>query len=259
MKLIVLVLVLVLIPAVVFSAPGPETVPQQLQKSVEKAAAIGQQNSVWERERGGIIQEIQNAELQLEWATFQLERTERLLAAEQQNILILQQNMREAQQTRDQLAPFLEVLYADLENHIIQDLPFQEEERRRRLDFIRGTLDDPAAGLSDKIGRLLEAMQVELDYGYTVDVTEAIIEQDGHKEQAIIFRLGRLTMFRLLEGGTHAQRYNRVSKNWDDIADDAVKPIVYAIEIARKNRVTSILSLPIGTFAELAEIVGGNS
>lgn len=259
MKCFVGMLVLVLWPSVIFSSTTPEIVQKSLQESVDKAAGVGQKNGDWARESFGILQEIQNAELQLEWTTFQLEKTERWLAAEQQNTSILQENLKQAQKTRDNLAPFLEVLYADLETHVTRDLPFHQEERMRRLDFIRGTLDDPQASLSDKVGRLLEAMQVELDYGYTVDVTDAVMEAEGGKEQTTVFRVGRLALFRLLDNGVRAQRYNKVSKNWDDVSDVFVKEIVHGIEIARKNRVTSILSLPIGTFTDLAEMPRSNS
>lgn len=259
MKLIFGVLALVLWPSVVFASTAPENVQQVLQKSVDKATAVGQKNSAWERESTGIVQEIQNAELQLEWARFQLEKTERWIAAEQQNSIILEENLQQAQKTRDNLAPFLEVLYADLEAQVAADLPFHQEERMRRLDFIRGTLDDPQAGLSDKLGRLLEAMQVEVDYGYTVDVTEAVMKEGDTQLQTTIFRLGRLALFRLLDNGARAQRYNKVSKNWDELPELYVQEVVHGVEISRKNRVTSILSLPVGTFAELAKMSGSDS
>ena len=247
-----------LLPLTETRAAGPIAVEKIVEKSVSQAAAAGQKGTALQRERSGLIQEIQNAELQLEWARFQLEKTERWIDAEQKNSAILTENLQQAQKTKDRLAPFLEVLYADLETHVRGDLPFHQQERQRRLAHIRQSLDDPDASLSDKIGRLLEALQVEREYGYTVDVTEEVMDTGEGLEQVTQFRLGRLTLFRLLKRGERAQRYNRETAAWDEVPQSCIAEIVHGIEIARKKRVTSVLSLPIGSFTELSELEGGN-
>ncbi|CAG37704.1 DUF3450 domain-containing protein [Desulfotalea psychrophila] len=240
-----LLLVLMFWPLNLMAAPSPDAVQAELERSVQRASATGKKTDAWQRQRQGILEEIQDAELKLEWARFQLQKRERWLLAEKKNSAILAANIASAQETRDKLAPFLEVLYADLEEEVETDLPFHGDERRRRLAFIREALDDQGASLSDKLGKLLQAMQVELDYGYSTDVVETIVADGGEQVQATIFRLGRLALFRLLDRGTRAQRFDDKAGQWQDLPEGSASEIAKAVEVARKKRVTTVLSLPL--------------
>lgn len=237
---------------VLAESKGPEQLRNRLEMSVKNASDVGQKTAAWQVERQRLLEQIQDLDLKAAWADFQLEKTEKWLSTEKNNIEILTTNIARATTTREQLEPFFEVLYADLENHVLLDLPFLTEERRRRLAYIRSTLDDPEAQLSDKLGRLLEAMQVEVDYGYTVEVSEELTEGDaGETVQAMIFRLGRLSLFRLLSNNSHLERYDSDDDVWRPLPDGSIFEMEKAIEIARKKRVSSLLFLPVGTFSSL--------
>jgi Protein of unknown function (DUF3450) len=228
-------------------AAGPEEVHKFLENSVERASKTGIQTKKWVEERDLLIQELQNLELKDAWIRFQLERTQRYLLSEEKNLAILQENLAQAEKTQNTLAPFLEVLYLDLENHVKSDLPFAQEERSRRLAFIRSSLDDSGARLSEKFGRLLEAIQVESDYGYSVDVTQEIdYNIDGNASQVTVFRLGRLGLFRLFEANSRVQKYTRTAGEWQDISKTNIGELKKAMEIARKKRVTTVVELPVG-------------
>ena len=229
-------------------AAGPEDVHKTLESSISRASKAGSTTKKWMEEREGLIQELQNLELKDAWTQFQLERTQRYLLSEKKNIAVLQENLAQAGKTRNTLAPFLEVLYFDLETHVKSDLPFAQEERNRRLAFIRSSLDDPDAGLSDKFGRLLGAIQIESDYGYSVDITQEVVENiQGGSEQVFVFRLGRLGLFRLMEADSHVQRYTKATGEWQDLSKPNIGELRKAMEIARKKRVTTLVELPVGS------------
>ncbi|MBL4902234.1 DUF3450 domain-containing protein [Desulfocapsa sp. AH-315-G09] len=234
-------------------AEEPEQLLQRVESSVKKASLVGKRTVAWQGERQQLIEDIQNLELKLAWAEFQLEKTEKWLVTENNNIAILQKNLSRAAATRENIAPLLEVLYEELEKHVESDLPFQQEERMRRLAHVRSTLDDPGSQLSDKLGRLLDAMQVELDYGYSVEATEELVEDtNGTRMQATVFRLGRLALFRLLGDGSRLERYNSATEEWQELPARSVFEVKKAVEIARKKRVSSLLFLPVGPLGELS-------
>ncbi len=227
-------------------ASEPQQLRNRLEKSVGEASRVGKVTEAWQTERQQLIEEIQNLELKTAWTEFRLEKTEKWLASEKNNIETLTQNLSRAAATREHLAPLLEVFYADLEAHVLSDLPFLGEERRRRLAHIRSTLDSPKSQLSDKMGQLFEAMRVEVDYGYTVDVTEKLVKnRKGEIVQATVFRLGRLSLFRLLADDSVLERYDSEQGNWHELSDNSIFEIEKAIEIARKKRVSTLLFLPV--------------
>lgn len=229
-------------------AAGPEDVHKALENSINHSSKAGSATKKWMEEREGLIQELQELELKDAWTQFQLERTQRYLLSEKKNTAVLQENLAQAGKTQNTLAPFLEVLYLDLENHVKSDLPFAGEERNKRLAFIRSSLDDPTARLSDKFGRLLEAIQIESDYGYSVDVTQEVVQDiKGGPEQVFVFRLGRLGLFRLMEADSHVQKYTKATGEWQDISKPNIGELRKAMEISRKKRVTTLVELPVGS------------
>jgi hypothetical protein len=231
-------------------AAGPEEVHKTLETSVNRSSKAGIAAKKWTQDRELLIQELQDLELKDAWIQFQMERTQRYLVSEKKNIAVLEGNLAQAGKTQNTLAPFLEVLYLDLENHVAQDLPFAQEERNRRLAFIRSSLDDPNASLSDKFGRLLEAIQIESDYGYSVAVTQEVVDdmKDG-PGQVFVFRLGRLGLFRLSEADSHVQKYTQSTGEWQQIVSPDINELKKAMEIARKKRVTTVVELPVGSHA----------
>lgn len=235
-------------------AADPEEVHKTLENSVNRASKAGIETKKWMEERDILIQELQDLELKDAWIRFQLERTQRYLLSEEKNLTILQENLAQAEKTQNTLAPFLEVLYLDLENHVKSDLPFAQEERSRRLSFIRSSLDDSSARLSEKFGRLLEAIQIESDYGYSVDVTQEIEgDVDGGSSQVTVFRLGRLGLFRLFNANSRIQKYTRAAGEWQDISKTNRVELKKAMEIARKKRVTTVIELPVGSPVDIQE------
>ena len=232
----------------------PEQLRDRLEASVKQASKTGEKTAAWQMEREHLLEEIQDLELKAAWAEFQLGKTEKWLATERSNVETLTENLARAATTREQLEPFLEVLYGNLEDHVLADLPFLKEERNRRLAYIRSTLDSPEASLSDKLGRLLEAMQVEVDYGYNVEATQELVQTSkGESVQATVLRLGRLSLFRLLGDNSHLERYDREKKLWQKLPDSSIFEVEKAIEIARKKRVSTLLFLPVGSVSALSQ------
>lgn len=226
---------------------GPEVVTKTLEKSIDRASKVGVATEKWQEERRILIQKLLDLELKEAWTRFQLEKTQRYIGSERENVEVLKQNLAQAEQTRNTLSPFLEVLYLDLENHVRNDLPFAVQERDRRLAFIRSSLDDPTASLSDKFGRILDAIQIECKYGYSVEVTQEVVgDGDGGQGQVSCFRLGRLGLFRVLAGNRRIQRYQKESKIWQNISSADANEFKKAMEIARKKRVTAVVKLPVG-------------
>lgn len=238
---------LLIIPALQCLAADSDPIQlhRQLKQSISKASNVGKKTAAWQQERELLLAEIQDLELKAAWADFQLEKTEKWLSTETNNTAILEINLARAANTREQLEPFFEVLYTNLETHIKNDLPFLEKERTRRLAHIRSSLDTADASLSDKLGRLLEAIQVEVDYGYNVDVTKELVRKhNGDTTQATVFRLGRLSLFRLLENETQLEWFNKDNSTWEHLTDTVIPDIKKAMEIARKKRVSTLLYLP---------------
>src|SRR3546814_3064625 len=64
-----------------------------------------------------------------------------------------------------------------LEKFVALDLPFLHNERQARIDNLKQALGDPQVNAGEKFRRILEAYQIEVDYGRTLGVER--IDIDG--------------------------------------------------------------------------------
>ena len=134
---------------------------------------------------------------------------------------------------------YLESVVANLEEFIKKDLPFLSEERSARLSSIKETLERPDKPVTEKYRRVMEAIQVETEYGRTVEVYQDTVNLD-------ILRLGRLSLFCRTPDGTKTGRYDQATQGWEVLASAYCREIGKAVEMARRERTIDIVRMPLG-------------
>jgi DNA-binding SARP family transcriptional activator len=77
-------------------------------------------------------------------------------------------------------------MITNLEEFIKLDVPFLPEERERRLSQIKETMDKAKVSTSEKFRRVIEAYQIENEYGRTIEAYRGLQTVDG-KELTVDF------------------------------------------------------------------------
>jgi lipopolysaccharide biosynthesis regulator YciM len=87
-----------------------------------------------------------------------------------------------------------------LEQFVNLDAPFSLNERLKRVTQVRATLLDPRVTASEQVRQVLEAYNIEREYGRTIETYEDSIVLDGEEKVVNILRIGRLAlMYQLKE------------------------------------------------------------
>ena len=97
--------------------------------------------------------------------------------------------------TERKIPPLFLDMIEDLEGSIDQSLPFQQTERRQRIEKLKVLMKRPNLSLSEKYQQILEVLQVESNYGKTMTTYRDDIVLDGKELQVDILQLGRLGFF----------------------------------------------------------------
>ena len=71
-----------------------------------------------------------------------------------------------------QIPPLAEKMLDTLETFVKLDTPFREEERRARIDLVRSSLAKPKVTASEQVRQVLEAYNIEAEYGRKIDTYE---------------------------------------------------------------------------------------
>jgi gamma-glutamylcysteine synthetase len=75
-----------------------------------------------------------------------------------------------------QIPPLAQRMLESLENFINLDTPFRIEERQNRIDLVRASLAKPKVTASEQVRQVLEAYNIEAEYGRKIDSYEATVE-----------------------------------------------------------------------------------
>lgn len=237
-----LVVMGVLCGAGVASAQDPEETVRAAERDLRSGQAL-QQAITADQERMATLQdEMQQLRLQLRWLEHQQARHRHYLEQERQALDAVQRQQWEARQLRLQLDPALDDFVADLERRIRDDLPFLPAERQARLSALRETLNRADAPVSERLRRLLEALQVEAGYGFDLTVTDAAIPLDNKQRYGRVLRIGRLVRYFLTTDGTLAA-VQRGQGPWQLLPEGAA-PVAQAMAMVQRQQPAGLVLLP---------------
>lgn len=227
-----------------------ETPPTELQKTMEEAIRTGREvqkeADVWAEEREKIMAEIRDLRNRKQWIEYQQEKHETYLRKQEEVIQKLGGKKQSAEEIRMTMEPYLDEVVGRLEDFVESDLPFLPEERQKRLTFLRSSLNDYHLGLGEKLRRVAEALQVEAEYGKSMEKTESTLTLNGEPTQVYLFRLGRLALFYLSLDGSKAGRFNRKTGQWEALPRRDVGELSRAMEMVERKRAMELVTLPIG-------------
>ena len=76
-----------------------------------------------------------------------------------------------------------------LDQFVELDMPFLLEERRQRVAFLRTLLERSDVTVAEKFRRLLEAYEIENDYGRTIESYKGSLDVDGASREVDFLRI----------------------------------------------------------------------
>ena len=157
---------------------------------------------------------------------------------------------RDEVEDRQQQIPLLTTdMLNGLEIFISLDNPFRLEERRTRIDLVRSTFGKPKISASEQLRQVLEAYNIEAEYGRKIDTYEDELS-DGTVVNILV--IGRIGMFYQTKDERTSGRWNNEKDpetgeavGWEELSSSYRKPIRDAIRIAKKLAPTDMLLMPV--------------
>lgn len=173
------------------------------------------------------------------------EQLDRLLASQQREIESLGTQLQEIEVTQREIVPLLVRMFERLDQFVALDVPFLPEERQTRLARLQGTLDDADATVAEKYRAVMEAYQIEANYGRTIEAYRGTIAVNDEEQTVDLLRIGRLALvYRSLDGEEVGQ-WNHETRLWEPISGQYLRAIDRGLEVAEKRAVPQLLELPI--------------
>ena len=141
-----------------------------------------------------------------------------------------------------QIPPLAQRMLESLESFINLDTPFRIEERTNRIDLVRSSLAKPKVTASEQVRQVLEAYNIEAEYGRKIDTYESTLT-DGTVVNILV--VGRIGMFYQTKDEQSSGRWNNDTNSWDELPGSYRKPIRDGILMAKKLAPTDMLMMPV--------------
>jgi uncharacterized protein DUF3450 len=169
----------------------------------------------------------------------------KLIKQQKVDLAAIQRQLDNVEETQRNIVPLMLKMIDTLDKFVSLDLPFLMQERQQRIAFLKEIMDRPDVTLPDKYRRIMEAYQIEMEYGRTIETYTDTVKMDGQEYTVDILRVGRLLMtFQTLDGN-QSGLWDKESKSWKKLPSEYNRSINQGLQIAKKQAPPELIKLPV--------------
>lgn len=145
-----------------------------------------------------------------------------------------------------QMTPLVIRMLDGLETFIELDVPFEEKERLKRVQGLRSSLDRADVSVAEKFRAVLEAYNIELQYGRGMDTYRGSIDIGGNEREVDFLRMGRIALAYQTTDGAQSGAWDNANRSWVELpAGEYNAAIRKGIRISKKQASMELLKMPI--------------
>ena len=183
----------------------------------------------------------------------QLEQLNRYNASQQRQVDAQRREMASLEEDISNIAslqraiqPLMEDMVEALDQLVEADIPFLLEERRNRVERLRRLMDDPARSPAQRYRLVVEAYQIENEYGRTIESYRGDIQIGGRSFENVEFlRIGRVALIMRTDDDQTLKRFDRASGQWVDLDMAMLPDVRQASRIAREQIPPDLIFVPL--------------
>ena len=144
-----------------------------------------------------------------------------------------------------QILPLLTRMIEGLERFVALDVPFLAAERSERVIGLRDLLGRADVTSAEKFRVVMEAWQIENDYGRTIYAYTGEIDIDGTNREVDFLQIGRVCFIFQTPDGLNQGVWDQSSRSWGSLGSEYRNAIRQGLRLARNQVGPSLLLLPI--------------
>jgi hypothetical protein len=144
-----------------------------------------------------------------------------------------------------QITPLMIRMITGLEQFVALDVPFLPKERAKRIDDLKSMMDRADIAPSEKFRRVMEAYQVEMDYGRTLEAYSGLHVIDGQERDVDFLRVGRTALIYQTRDASLQGSWNKKTGEWQALPSSYRTQVTKGLRMAKKQLAPDLLMLPV--------------
>jgi hypothetical protein len=145
-----------------------------------------------------------------------------------------------------QIFPLMERMIDGLEQSVALDIPFLLEERQQRINALGEIMERSDVSVAEKFRKVMEAYQIEMDYGQSVEQYSQSLELPGLGVRDYnMLRVGRVGLYFQSDDAQITGWWNAEAGNWEVLGNEHRNEIRKGLRMARQLIAPELLLLPL--------------
>ena len=251
-------------------APATEQSRALIQAGAKSQQTINQIDDSTQR----LLNQYKNKLQQRESLNAYNRQLQQLIAAQQKEHLRLEGEIQRIIETEREILPLIERMTLALERFIALDIPFLTEERADRVFELKQLIKRPDASSAEKFRRVIEAYQIENEYGRTLEAYQAAlfapslassltssssIDPSLHPQTRTVnfLKIGRIALLYQSLDGQETGQWHQPSQSWQPLAEHLFSKadIKHAFQVAKRQAPPAMLMIPLS----VPELIAGTA
>ncbi|OUR64781.1 hypothetical protein A9Q79_05675 [Methylophaga sp. 42_25_T18] len=175
------------------------------------------------------------------------EQLDTLVASQKKELGSIDQQLKNIETTQRDIVPLMIKMIEVMTQFVELDIPFLAEERQTRVVQLQTLMSRADVTLAEKYRRILEAYQVETEYGRTIEAYQDELTMDESTRTVDFLRIGRVSLYYLTLDGLEAGMWESKTGQWQVLSNEYLQPISQGLKVALKQLPPDLLVLPIHT------------
>lgn len=170
---------------------------------------------------------------------------ESMIASQEEEKVDVARQIEEVTHVGREVLPMMTRMVDTLARFVELDVPFLPEERAGRITGLREMMERADVTISEKYRRILEAYQIESEYGRTIEAYGGEIERDGATLSVDFLRVGRLALLYQTLDGRRSGMWDAREKAWVPLEGRYRIPIRRGLQMAQKQTAPDLVEIPL--------------
>jgi hypothetical protein len=167
-----------------------------------------------------------------------------LIESQQTELASMDEQLTNITATQRDILPLMLKMIDTLSQFVELDVPFLMDERQTRVAELEALMKRADVSLSEKYRRILEAYQVETEYGRTIEAYQAALINGDSGRTVDFLRIGRVGLYYLSLDGREAGMWDNKTKQWHVLPTDQNQAVSQGLKVALKQLPPNLLVLP---------------
>ncbi len=161
-----------------------------------------------------------------------------------ERLTAMKQQLIDIQGTQRDVLPLMQKMVDTLEQFVKLDIPFLIEERTKRVGTLKELMARADVSTSEKYRRILEAYQIEMEYGRTLEAYDGKLGEGEDAKTVQFVRMGRVSLMYQTPDGELTGYWDATQKKW--VEDSSYSHDTReAIRVAKKQGAPDLLWMPV--------------